>query len=227
MSCAEENCGVRSASSKQVYNNPFIIKERFLAQRITQVYLSSKNAGYCHAPNKITLSFAVEDKTQKPITTLSKRDIKLFLISKDTKIPLKYRRHLSSGKYWCSLAMPVVKQKGYYDLLISLQIGGGKTLSKRMSKCVYYKTRKVNLLFLVDNSGSMVNSDPNNRRLIALLDIIDNPDFQKILDKIAIITFSDQAEVLLPFTSVFKTKENKNSAPIDSSGKKNRPSCGV
>ncbi|KQO18578.1 vWA domain-containing protein [Paenibacillus sp. Leaf72] len=55
------------------------------------------------------------------------------------------------------------------------------------------------IVLVIDNSGSMAETDPDNQRYVAAKQLIDQMDNDK---RVAIVGFSDLAEQVLPFTSV-------------------------
>ncbi|WP_338554138.1 vWA domain-containing protein [Paenibacillus sp. KS-LC4] len=55
------------------------------------------------------------------------------------------------------------------------------------------------IVLVIDNSGSMAETDPDNQRYVAAKQLIDQMDNDK---RVAIVGFSDLAQQVLPFTSV-------------------------
>ncbi|GKU80045.1 VWA domain-containing protein [Paenibacillus sp. L3-i20] len=69
-------------------------------------------------------------------------------------------------------------------------------------------TKKVrDIVLVIDNSGSMLETDPNNDRFEAAKGLIAEMDKEK---RVAIVTFADTAELLMPFANV-GTEEQKSS----------------
>ncbi|MFC0329219.1 VWA domain-containing protein [Paenibacillus sepulcri] len=89
---------------------------------------------------------------------------------------------------------------GLLQLLYGLQFGGVKQVK--------------DIVLVVDNSGSMLETDPDNERYAAAKQLINNMDSD---NRVAVVAFSNTAELIQPFVSL-DTQDEKNSvnAVIDS-----------
>ncbi|WP_202915245.1 vWA domain-containing protein [Paenibacillus paridis] len=88
---------------------------------------------------------------------------------------------------------------GLLQLLYGLHLGGAKQVK--------------DIVLVIDNSGSMLETDPDNERYTAAKQLIDNMDDDK---RVAIVMFSNTAELLLPFVNVSsQEKKNEIHAAID------------
>jgi Ca-activated chloride channel family protein len=74
---------------------------------------------------------------------------------------------------------------GLVQLIYGLQFGGVKPVK--------------DIVLAIDNSGSMLETDPDNERYTAAKQLINNMESDK---RVAVVVFSDAAELLQPFTSV-------------------------
>lgn len=82
---------------------------------------------------------------------------------------------------------------GLLQLLNGLNFGGVKQVK--------------DIVLVIDNSGSMAETDPDNERFTAAKQLINKMESDK---RVAVVQFSDTAELLLPFTNV-RTQAEKDS----------------
>lgn len=88
---------------------------------------------------------------------------------------------------------------GLVQLIYGLQFGSVKPVK--------------DIVLVIDNSGSMLETDPNNERFAAAKQLINNMESDK---RVAVVVFSNTAELLQPFVSVnTQAEKNKVSAAID------------
>ncbi|MFX3635780.1 MAG: VWA domain-containing protein [Candidatus Pristimantibacillus sp.] len=82
---------------------------------------------------------------------------------------------------------------GLLQLVYGLSFGGVKEVK--------------DIVLVIDNSGSMAETDPDNERLTAAKQLINKMESDK---RVAVVQFSDTAELLQPFTNV-RTQAEKDS----------------
>lgn len=88
---------------------------------------------------------------------------------------------------------------GLVQLLYGLQFGGAKPVK--------------DIVLAIDNSGSMLETDPDNERYAAAKQLIGNMESD---NRVAVVVFNDTAELLQPFVSVgTQTEKNQVNAAID------------
>ncbi|WP_138752111.1 vWA domain-containing protein [Paenibacillus sinopodophylli] len=88
---------------------------------------------------------------------------------------------------------------GLVQLVYGLQFGGTKPVK--------------DIVLAIDNSGSMLETDPDNERYAAAKQLINNMESD---NRVAVIVFNDSAELLQPFASVgSEAEKNTVNAAID------------
>ena len=88
---------------------------------------------------------------------------------------------------------------GLVQLIYGLQFGGAKPVK--------------DIVLAIDNSGSMLETDPGNERFTAAKQLINNMESNK---RVAVVVFNNTAELLQPFISVkSQSEKNKVSDAID------------
>ncbi|BBM88489.1 hypothetical protein COTS27_00169 [Spirochaetota bacterium] len=60
---------------------------------------------------------------------------------------------------------------------------------------------KLKVVFLIDNSKSMVHNDPENHRFYSVIELFKTDVVRRNVDEAAVIVFSNEAQVLIPFTA--------------------------
>lgn len=143
---------------------------------------------------------------------------------KYTTIRLSHRTYFrgstkNSGGYIAELNFPPDLERGGggdYDLLITLKLPteninnkntkskSVEIIQKRVHKAFFFPKNKVNLVFLIDNSASMNRNDLTRSRFSSVYEALVKNVYSDTINEIALITFSQDAEVMLPFMSMTK-----------------------
>lgn len=178
-------------------DNPFKNLVHIEAGSIGNVKLEDTNAGFIHAPRDIPFSFDVYDNHGKKLPFITSDYFACQITNKFSSFRVNAQISYSAGRYAGILYLPPVLQSGWYDFILTFSGAGQKKKNIFIRKALYYEMIKINILFLVDNSGSMFQNDPGVERYRAIKQILFNENMLHVINKIGIISFSDLAEVQL------------------------------
>ena len=159
---------------------------------------------------KLTYSYTKSKfKTHTPpqktpiVLTLKKKNSQQTIWLKST---FAYQDNQSKYKYYCNANIPPLSQPGQYQVVINDQYTGKKFTFKEP---ISIKREKINVVFLVDNSGSMRKNDPKKRRYSAIFDIAKDNTLKQQIDSIGILGFNDIVTIIAPFTPVKEISQYK------------------
>jgi len=187
-------------STRRLYNpNPFKNIENFTIHSLEKVIFAKKKRFITGYPARQNISFLLKDKNGHIISSIPSRAVKCYLLSQNSKIPADTETVFSKGRYFSSLQLPPVAKPGWYDLLIEIFAKNSRNFSRQIKKAFLYKKQKQNIIFLVDFSASMLRNDPARQRIQDILNLLSGR-YKKYINKTAIISFSDQINVLYPFS---------------------------
>ncbi len=189
-----------SGKGEQGYHNPFILSDNLDVNSIGRILLSSSEAGYASAPKRNSLYVELLTENNEPAYLEDPSSLRVTLNKNNQKIQIPTWFQLEKKLYHGELKIPPLENAGWYDLQV--QIAGREDLQATKRKALFFLQEKFNLIFLIDNSTSMLANDPSKRRFWAINSIIKNPDLRDKIDKISVITFANKANVIVSPTKL-------------------------
>jgi hypothetical protein len=102
---------------------------------------------------------------------------------------------------------PTQNKAGSYDLAVTLNVPGEAESSNRLRRHIVYTDSATDVMLVIDNSRSMKKNDPTGMRFQACENFVHLASLSESIQNIGIIKFSAKAQVLLPWTSPKKAKE--------------------
>ncbi len=180
-----------------IYLNPFLIEKQEVTA-IANVIISDQQAGFKSKPKKnVTVYFDLLDKDNRKIYSPAFTSSSFALIKKNKRYLIKSQIHYENNKYQAQLSLPKVERAGWYDL--EIKIAEHQKYSKNAFQ---YLDDKFNIIFLIDNSSSMLKNDPAKKRFQAIKNIVGNKRFSEKIHNISVLEFSNNSRVLVPFVSL-------------------------
>ncbi|HBE04698.1 MAG: hypothetical protein A2096_13500 [Spirochaetes bacterium GWF1_41_5] len=187
--------------------SPLSSRDTVIPARIADITVNSSQAGFIDKPVTAVISFKAYDHENKPYSGFIPRQFIFLITGQESKsvienIPVVF----SVDRYIAWLPLPRQKKSGWYDF----QITAGSShdvKSAMLPRTFYYRDEKINLLFIIDNSGSMTDNDPGEMRYKAVKNILADPAVLTYISKIALVSFSDCGELVLDFTPVSERKK--------------------
>ena len=180
--------------------NPLKIYSSSRVHRITDFRIDSWEAGSIDRPREALIHFQILGRKGEVISDLPSRSFRISLLKNNRPI-YDFPESLSfyRGRYQSLLRLPRVKAPGNYGFLIRIKADKRFT-EYRSPEHLHYSQKKINVLFILDNSGSMKKNDTGSRRYRAIFSLLDSPRYRRLIDKVAIVGFGDTARILLPFS---------------------------
>lgn len=193
--------------SEEIFPNPFLVDHSYSIKSIVKVEADKHIAGYIDNPENISIHFSVRGD-QSDIPNLPEDRFRYQILKKNEK-KLRYyivpaATYYRGDGYFARLQMPKVDFEGEYDLLITVYGDKKKSIqiTKNLPNFFRYQQRKVDVIFLIDNSGSMNRNDPHHLRYQEIYQVFQNSKFASKIDELAVISFSDNPQLLFPFGKV-------------------------
>ncbi|WP_461867042.1 PEGA domain-containing protein [Thermococcus sp.] len=180
-----------------------------------EVTILSSYAGFPENPNEIRIKVTIEGTSQ----VFSIRDFEILVGGKPAKVVSLIHEELDFDKhmYIISIIPPKEKSPGKYDLQVILPV---KTTTLKNS--ITYSGENVDIVVLIDGSGSMKQNDPQGIRKEGAKLLISKLDSG---DAVAVIEFDSNAHVLFPLhvirNELYREKAIKAVESIGAQGKTN------
>lgn len=193
--------------SEEIFPNPFLVDRSYSIKSIVEVEANKHIVGYIDNPENISIHFSVKGD-QSDIPNLPEDRFRYQILKKSGK-KLRYyivpaATYYRGDGYFARLQMPRVDFEGEYDLLITVYGNKKKSIqiTRNLPNFFRYQQRKVDVIFLIDNSGSMNRNDPHHLRYQEIYRVFRNSEFASKIDELAVISFSDNPQLLFPFGKV-------------------------
>ncbi len=183
-----------------VYFNPFLENKDHQIAYIDDLILTSRQAGYTKQPKTIDLYFNLFNKNREKVYQTDLKEISVNLTRGQQKYFVPLTLKWENNRYQAELFLPQVEKSGWYDL--EIMVGKTKKIFKQEKKALNYLASGFNLIFLIDNSYSMLANDPNKIRYKAIAQIVKNQQFKNKINTIGVVGFSSKAKALVQPTSL-------------------------
>lgn len=201
-----------SKTNAQVTGNPFKLENTPKVEQISSFYIDSWQAGSLKKPSFGVVHFIVKGHSGQMIPHLPPHLFKYYLKKGNQSWAIKGSttfRSSQSPQYEARLKYPKVSDVGPYQLGIGLKSVLGNT-DFLTEKKVFYQKDKINIVFVLDNSGSMSANDPLGSRLQAVLNFKKNRRLVEVIDKVGVVVFDSKPRVLIRMTSFTDLLKQKN-----------------
>jgi hypothetical protein len=185
-------------AEKILQNNPFRLSRSFPPAALENLKAQDNVAGSTTSPRQIGVSLQVLDKEKHKLSDLSGGTLQFAVIKNGKRYALNEKAFPSSGSWLAWLDLPSVPNEGWADLEVRWQKGEQTALSGFQKNAFYYREDKLDLLVLIDDSGSMTQNDPTGFRLKALRDMVSESRLNG-LGEMALLRFADKVETLFDF----------------------------
>lgn len=168
--------------------------------KIASVSLLTKDLGPCSMPSAFGAYVTVTDRSGNICPDLKAAD---FAVKIGEKTVNGLMAHFTLGKYVliCNKA-PEQSNDGIYDVFVSVKNETGIIDSRKADGSAAYARKKIDVVFMIDCSGSMRQNDKNNLRIKSLEYFMDTFAPSGVVDRIAVVGFTEKAELMLPMTHV-------------------------
>jgi len=174
--------------------------------------LLTPHVGDPQTPGPLQVQLTVTDHAGVPAFGLSMDSFQLKVNGKPVSGLLS---HYALGRYLLvANAAPKQAEPGTFDVSVAIASQGSVILEKSIPKAVEYSRKKMDILFIIDCSGSMKKNDPRNLRVKALHYFLDLCSRSAFIDRIGILGFSAGGETAA-LTSLFQTKQYEDIDEID------------
>ncbi|MBN8218248.1 MAG: VWA domain-containing protein [Spirochaetes bacterium] len=168
---------------------------------MTNVSLSTSDAGLYHAPNRVTLSFQLLDSRGHFTTSLPESALELTVLFGGRSYPVPVRTLGREGRLMAFLDLPIVGGPGPADLRLSLKDGERTLDQAALPRALRYGAMALDLVFLIDNSGSMGDNDGRGVRFQSVISCLSAAEANWAVRRAALIVFSDKPAVAIPFAT--------------------------
>ena len=185
------------------WENPFRIKTDSKIHSAVDFKSFDWSGGLIFSQKEILIEFMVKGEKGEFISDMNKNHFRVLISNgkKTYAVKILLLKKIKN-KYQLLLKLPKVYQDGlyYFEIILNHYRKDSSTITFKSSQKLKFVKSLLNITFLIDNSGSMLENDPLNQRYKVIEKLLNNRKYKDIINEIAIIAFSDEAIILEPFT---------------------------